>query len=318
MPWLIAKALTIPIDETRVARRGFHVDDPAVQRRLESIGESFLHGYHAVLRNADAPALRIDPELQGFAFEGAAMALTLLDHMLPLNGGRFRRFLRGDGAPHAYMLHVGAGWAIARHPWLRLRSAAFLRSLDPLLRWLAMDGYGFHQGYFYWPLSVSRQDIPRGIDGYARRAFDQGLGRSLWFVEGADGARIAATIARFPQARRADLWSGVGLASAYAGGAGEPDLEQLREAAGSYLPQVAQGVAFAAKARQRAGNPACHTDLACRVLCRASSEQAAAITDSALRDLPPDGAEPAYEVWRQRIQEQFILSSQLLSGGVFK
>ncbi len=33
--------------------------------------------------------------------------------------------------------------------------------------------------------------------------------------------------------------------------------------------------------------------------------KAAAVTDRARENLPPDGAEPAYEVWRQRIQAQF-------------
>jgi hypothetical protein len=319
---LTNRILSIPAEETRVTRRGFSVRESRVKLRLESIGETFLFGYHAALRDEGDAALTlrlraIDIEMQGFAFEGAAMSLTLLDHMLPLNRGRFQRFLAGDGQPHAYMLHVGAGWALARLPWLRWRTDAFLRGLDPLLRWLAMDGYGFHQGYFYWPRSVRRQEIPRGLSGYARRAFDQGLGRSLWFVEGADADQIGATICAFSQSRRADLWSGVGLASAYAGGVSEVDLESLRESAGEYLSQVAQGAAFAAKARQRAGNPAAHTDLACRVLCRASAERAAAVTDSALEDLPPDGAEPAYEAWRLRIQEQLRMSFQV-AGGVFK
>jgi hypothetical protein len=318
---LTNRILSIPAEEARVTRRGFSVRDPGVQLRLESIGETFLAGYHAALREEGGAALTrrlrsIDSEMQGFAFEGAAMSLTLLDHMMPVNRGRFQRFLAGDGQPHAYMLHVGAGWALARLPWLRWRTDAFLRGLDPLLGWLAMDGFGFHQGYFYWPRPV-RQEIPRGLSAYARRAFDQGLGRSLWFVEGAEAAQIGATIGTFSQSRRADLWSGVGLASAYAGGVCESALELLREAAGEYLPQVAQGVAFAAKARERAGNPAPHTDLACRVLCRASAERAAAITDSALENLPPDGVEPAYEAWRQRIQEQFSMSFQV-AGGILK
>src|ERR1022692_1923089 len=66
----------------------------------------------------------IDAELQGFAFEGAAMALTLLDHFMPVNRGRFHRFLHGEGAPHFYMLHVGAGWAMARLPWLGWRGGS--------------------------------------------------------------------------------------------------------------------------------------------------------------------------------------------------
>jgi len=326
MGWLTDRMLSIPVEETRVSRRGFHVRDAAVEARLESIGRTFLRGYHAALPDQGGAALAhrlgsVDTELRGFAFEGAAMALTLLDHLIPINRGRFHRFLHGEGAPHSYMLHVGAGWALARLPWLRWRVNSFISTLDSLGRWLALDGYGFHQGYFYWPRSVRRQEVPRGIAGYARRAFDQGLGRSLWFVEGADAAQIGAAIAAFPELRQPDLWSGVGLACAYAGGGGAAQLEVLREAAGPYLAEAAQGAAFAAKARARAGNPASHTELACGVLCGRSADAAAGVTDSALIDLPVDGAEPAYETWRRRIQnsfqEQSILTCQPL-GGILK
>ena len=318
---LTNRLLRIPTEETRVSRRGFHVSDQAVAERLESIGETFLRGYHAALPDHGGAALArsldaVAPELRGFAFEGAAMGLTLLDHLLPMNRGRFHRFLHGEGSPHSYMLHVGAGWALARLPWLRWRVNSFISALDPLGRWLALDGYGFHQGYFYWPDAVSRQEVPRGLAGYARRPFDQGLGRSLWFVEGADARRIADAISAFPPARQPDLWSGVGLACAYAGGRDLPHLELLREAAGPYLAQAAQGAAFAAKARQRAGNPAPHTELACGVLCGRSAQAAAAVTDFALRDLPEDDVEPAYEIWRQRIQELMLICQPL--GGVVK
>src|ERR1039457_6890759 len=167
MAWLTNRILGIPDDEALVSRRGFHVRDPDVQLRLELIGQTFLRGYHAALPDQGGAALArslgaIDAELQGFAFEGAAMALTLLDHLMPVNRGRFHRFLQGPGAPHFYMLHVGAGWAMARLPWLRWRVNSFISTLDPLARWLALDGYGFHQGYFYWPDSLPPQKVSGG------------------------------------------------------------------------------------------------------------------------------------------------------------
>jgi transposase InsO family protein len=227
------------------------------------------------------------------------MALYLLDLLSPWKHDRFDRFLKGPGWPHAYMVHVGAGWALAQ---LRRRVERALKRLDPLLGWLAVDGYGFHQGYFRWPETVELRRVPRALSGYARRVFDQGLGRSLWFVEGADVDRIAATIGRYERARHADLWSGVGLACAYAGGVDRESIERLSAMAGAHHPQLAQGVAFAAKARERAGNPAGHTHLACEVLCGMPGEAAARLTDEALWDLP-DGAElPIYEVWRRLIQ----------------
>jgi hypothetical protein len=71
-------------------------------------------------------------------------------------------------------------------------------------------------------------------------------------------------------------------------------------------PELAQGVAFAAKARERAGNPAAHTELAAQAICGLSAAEAAAVTDAAFQDLPADRpGEPAFEVWRRRIQDQF-------------
>ncbi|MFN3920123.1 MAG: DUF1702 family protein [Methylohalobius sp.] len=276
-----------------------------MRARIEKIGEVFLQGYHAALLEDDLFGLaerlaQIELEFCGFAYEGAAMGLYLSD-FFTLWQRRYDSFLQGPGAPHRYMVHVGAGWALARLPGSPEKR---LRPMDPLLRWLALDGFGFHQGYFHWPAFIAAQEAPKGLSGYGVCAFAQGLGRSLWFVEGADPERIALVIAAFPKHCQGHLWSGVGLACAYAGGADKATLETLREQGKEFLPQVAQGAAFAAKARQRAGNPAAHTDLACRVLCGLSAEQAAEITDLALEGLPAAGEVPAYELWRRRIQAQ--------------
>jgi hypothetical protein len=187
---------------------------------------------------------------------------------------------------------------MARIPWgLRM-----LDRLDPLLRWLALDGYGFHQGYFRSNDYVEQARTPNVPRGYAQRAFDQGLGRSLWFVRGADVQRIAQTIGRFPESRRADLWSGVGLAAAYAGGIESADLQALRRLAQPYLSELAQGAAFAAKARDKAGNPASHTELACEVLCGMSAHVAARLAGDALSTIRPDGSGECYEAWRAGIR----------------
>lgn len=307
-------AFGISPEEATFARRGFHVGDTRAQLRLEQIGNVFLQGYRAVFEDdgLDALALRlraVDAELRGFAFEGAAMGLTLLDHVSLRQGRRLQRFLNGPGAAHVYMVHVGAGWALARLPWLRRHVDQYLARLDPLLCWLVVDGYGFHEGYFNWPHVIKRQAIPNQLQGYARRVFDQGLGRSLWFVEGADVQRISSTVSSFEPQRRADLWSGVGLACAYAGGVDQAGIKAMQTTAQPYTPQLAQGAAFAAKVRQRANNPAMHTEIACRVLCESSAEASALITDVALEKLPGDGEEPDYEVWRRRVQARFAMET---------
>ncbi len=306
--WVKRRLFSIAAEETTFARRGFRQGDPQIRQRLEKVGRCFVSGYHFALDGGNSSAALssrlagLEAEFRGFGYEGAAMALALLDFMTPWNSGRLEAFLQGPGKPHIYMASVGAGWAAARLPWAL---NTILGRLHPLLRWLALDGYGFHEGYFRWPRSVGRQEVPRRLKGYARRAFDQGLGRSLWFVECADVEAAADRIDHFEEHRRADLWCGMGLACAYAGALDESGLKRLLHVSKGYRPELAQGASFAAKARSRAGNLAPHTEEACRLLCGMTAHEAVRLTEKTSEDLAFDGPEPAYEVWRRRVQQHF-------------
>lgn len=287
----------------------FSAGDTPTWRHLERAVLAAVGGYDEVLRSSRIADLgvRLDrrpTELRGYAHEGAAMALTALDCVLTRRS-RFTEFLAGPGAPHVYMVHIGAGEALAR---LRRRPEPFVAALpDRVLCWLVLDGYGFHQGFFARRRYVDRQRVPAHLSAYGRRVFDQGIGRSLWFTAGARVPRIAAVVDAFPAHRRADLWLGVGVAAAYVGGVGRSALDELRLAAGAHAAQLAVGAAFVAKGRERAGNPVPHTDLACAVLCGGlSAERAARIVDAAFEDLPVTGPEPAYAVLQQRISAQFV------------
>lgn len=305
--------LGISAAETRFERRGFRGATPEVRQRLEAIGATFVEGYHAALDVARADLLPerlqgVEREMAGFAYEGAAMGLAVLDTVMPWRNSEWRALLAGAGAPHAYMVYIGAGWAAAR---LGGNVARFMKNEDdPVLRWLVIDGLGFHDGYFHWPRTITAQRRPEQFGAHALRVFDQGLGRSLWFVEGAEPSRIARTIARFDPERRGDLWAGAGLAATYAGGIDHAGLEALRAACGTHLPHLAQGAAFAAQARVRASNPAPGTDLACGILCGMAAPDAAEITEQARRDLADDAGTPAFELWRRRIQNRFTHESE--------
>jgi len=278
-----------------------------MRQRLEKIGATFLEGYNAAVTRGVANELmlgeleQVDLELRGFAYEGAAMWLALLDRLTPWRPDRFPQFLHTKGDVHAYMMHVGVGWVWARLPF-GTRHAR--RQLDPVLAWLAYDGWGFHEGFFRWSKYIDGRRWPRQLIGYEKRSFDQGLGRSWWFLNGGNPDLILETIEHFPAERRGDLWSGIGLAAAYAGIVTQEVLCTLRNYAGEKWPCLAQGAVFAAKARQRARNSADHTELATNILCGLSTTEAARLCDTTLENLPENGSEPAFEIWRTRIQNQ--------------
>ena len=310
--WLRRWVFGLSDEAVSFERRGFQGADAAMRRRIDVVCRAFLTGYYFSLegnssRELESKLAAVEPELRGFAFEGAAMGLALRERVTPWNSGLLKKFLAGHGDAHAYMIHVGLGWVWARAPFGFRRCQ---KKLDPLLGWLAFDGWGFHEGFFHWPNYIAGQPAPQKLKGYERRAFDQGLGRSLWFVNGGNVELITRTISHFSADRQGDLWSGLGLAATYAGMADEDALQKLRENSGPFRPQLAQGAAFATKARQRAGNTTAYTDRAAKKICELSAEDAAHLTDAALENLPADAAEPAYEIWRRRIQTHFVRNPQ--------
>src|SRR6185436_11281433 len=91
--------------ETSFAVRGFRWDSEEIRERLEGIAATFVRGYHAALET-DPPALaerldREEPYARGWAYEGAAMALTLLDVLTGRRQGRLHNLLAGAGSAHA-------------------------------------------------------------------------------------------------------------------------------------------------------------------------------------------------------------------------
>lgn len=306
------RLMTPSHNETKLSTRGFYDKGPEARETLETIGATFLDGYAFAVeeRDQDRAHLRLERipvRFRGFGYEGAAMGLAMLDG-LPVPGrGRVSAFLAGHGAPHHYMVYVGVGWAMARLP--RFRWAA-IAPADPLLRWLALDGYGFHQAYFRTRRYVHEQyretAFPWPGDerrGYAGNVIDQGIGRALWFVGGTDPTVVANIVDGFAQERRADLYSGVGLAAGYACGADEAELRRLLERAGRHAPQLAQGAAFAATARVEAGLVTEQTELAAKVLCGLTPQQAAEVCTQARPVTVVDEELTAFETWRRRIAE---------------
>ena len=125
---LRARLIRIDSRETSFDVRGFAPCPVHVRRRLEWHGECFARGFNSAVAAGSADELGarladVEASERGFAFEGAAMGLALLDLLVPVRARRLGPFLAGPARPHVYMAHVGAGWALARlrrRPWGRL------------------------------------------------------------------------------------------------------------------------------------------------------------------------------------------------------
>ena len=307
LPWtraLCRRLLWITAEDAGLAGRTLFA--PAAEKRdlLDAAPKYFVTGYQGGLSAPDLDSLmvcidRVAEEHRGYAVEGAAMAVAVSDALRIFRPAWLPRFLAGPARDQVFIAHVGIGWSFARVPWARRR---LWRHLHPLYRWLAYDGWGFHHGFFTRDLYRAPLTRPGPLTGYCRRAFDQGLGRALWFIGGGDPRTSGEVIRRQAPRRRGDLWSGLGLAAAYTGSASERDFADLMALAGRHRPDLAQGVAFAAEARHRAGNTTAKTDDACRIVWGMPQGDVARVTDETVAVDGIDDSGAQYEAWRTRIR----------------
>ncbi|PXX70616.1 uncharacterized protein DUF1702 [Nocardia tenerifensis] len=296
--------------------RGFPARNPHAAACLETAGATFLEGFGVAAERgtaAEAAAVlsEIESNRRGFAFEGAAMALAIRDGLPIGHNHHVADFITAAGE-HLYMIYVGVGWALARLP-RPLHRAALTGTTDPVLLWLALDGYGFHQAYFHTDRYVKQQYVDSAPPivttrhpDYVPHAIDQGIGRALWFVSGADPAAACTMINGFAPDRRADLFAGLGLAATYAGGATESELAALRDQSAAYREHIGQGATFAAEARSRARVVQPGTATALAILTGQRVEDASSLAiETRPAEATIDGR-AGFEVWRERIRRRCL------------
>ena len=289
---------------------------PEVVERLERILGCFIQGYNLALASKSNVTLMgqldaaFDAHHVGFAYEGAGMGLTVLDLLTPGRVSRLQAFVSRDAPGHDYIAMVGAGLAMARMSWASPMFRRYLDGFDPLVRWCVPDGYGFHEGYFAPARYVDdREGAPTKFTCDEKQLFDSGIGRSLWWTCGASASLIAQSIDRFPLPRRAEMWCGIGVACAYAGGDNGESLGALLEFAGDYRGDFLSGFPFAARMRQRAANPSPTTSNACKQLLGRTvdetADMASHLLERAVEDLGARAGREGYAFVRRGLTDIF-------------
>lgn len=246
---------------------------------------------------------RTENEFRSIAYEGASMTIALMD-LEQKNTLNVWYTFNDRAAKHTAQTHAGLGWALAQQN----RSALpFLESLAPLLRFRVIDGCGYYDGIFRQRQSIKGQKIPEELNKTMLQAYDQGIGRSLWYACKGDLKKLEELISLFPTDRHAALWIGIGVASAYVGGCDENLLNALFSASQKHQAQLATGAILAARARVQAKAITTDVELACRVWCRTSAQNALLLTIEAEPDLSANATD-AYFLWLTQIENKLLLS----------
>lgn len=321
-------ALTPSFAKISFRRRGFPVSPTPGTEQLEAIPRSVICGFEWGIETRSQRELEqrlelMSVDLRGFGYEGATMAYTIRDAMAGGRGHRARGLLMGSGQPHIFLTYIGIGFAMSHLPrplWRNVLPDLTGSAFYPTMSWFAVDGHGFDLAYFKTREYVDRQRVPKpypwdGCPGYFPRAIDFGVGRALWFIHGGRPADAVAAARRFDGGRQADLFSGLGLAAAFAGGCEADGLGELLDGAGEHRAEVSLGAVLAVKGRHFSGHVPEYTEAAAKVLTDMSVEQVVDLADRTEVPYEQGTAQiPAYELWRRRIREHFTTPAVTSAG----
>lgn len=249
-----------------------------VVQRMEKIRLVFQHALH-IAEERDVLTIikrleETDNEFRVVAYEGAAMGLALKDlHEGTLS--KWSSLVRNSNPNFVSHVHVGLGWAIAKK---KPASLLFLESLDPFMVFRVLDGYGYCDGTFRQVPTIQNKERPGHVETKYLQAYDQGVGRSLWYMSKGDPQKVVSMIESFPELRQPALWRGVGIACSFVGGNTESALSALLDFSAKNREHLAVGVAIASRARMQTNTLNEDVELSCRILCNLSADEVIQLT----------------------------------------
>jgi hypothetical protein len=247
----------------------------SVETKMDDIQNAFLHVQDIFFESPDwkrhvAELESTDIEFRSIGYESASMSIALEDLKQGEQLSNWLHFLNEVASAHATQVHVGLGWAIAQ----ALKNPInYFPELNPMMRYRVFDGYGYYEGIFRRRRSIINHIKLQVADTIASAAIDQGIGRSIWYLNKGiiDDAKIM--IEGFAVERQKDLWRGLGIAIAYVGGCNEELLKEIFSKSDSYKTQLATGAVMALVSRDSAKYISTDAELACKIFCNKTAEQ---------------------------------------------
>ena len=186
---------------------------------------------------------QFEPRYRSVAFEGASMGVAIQNSL-----GTWNKYAKA-AEKHATQVHIGLGWAIAEG---QMNLASTLSEIEPDFQVKVLDGYGYWHVLFRRRLTIRTQTIPKNITSEYQSGFDQGIGRTIWYITKGEVAKVVNIINHFSEDRRANLWQGIGVASTYVGGCSDELIGELKSASSEFKKNFETGIESAESSLKRA------------------------------------------------------------------
>ena len=232
-----------------------------LEKRIEIIQSSFQAGKLEAekfgLTSTCAFEAKVPNEFISVAFEGFSMGIALKSLRENQSLVDWNVFFNNHGQKHTSQVYVGLGWALCE---LDVPLESALHTIDGKWKLRILDGYGYYSAIFKRRETIRKMEIPCQISADFVPAFNQGIGRSLWYISNGDVERLNRNIELFASTRRYDIWRGVGIAMTFVGGIQKDAIEKIEACAGNAINELHLGILMAQSSRLKAESVSSNAD----------------------------------------------------------
>lgn len=225
------------------------------KKQMAVIAQTFQEARRFAETEEDMGAIRsylqkMEPDFRPVAYEGVSMAISV--DALMRNGKIDSWFESFNQLDPLFFDHavIGLGWALSRVEGITPEMFSNIKTEQV---WRVFDGLGYHDGIFRRKKVLTGPLLSDELKSGYGSAYDQGIGRQLWYAGQSDISVTLEYLNEFAAERKSDLWRGVGVAATFVGGLEYQDWIELLRAASRFSLDVKCGIVMVANARSANG-----------------------------------------------------------------
>ena len=278
----------------------------SISDNINAVIESFHSGKDLALENHDSDSLikeliEVKSNFPSVVFEGAASGIANKIFSEGQDLQLWLDFANKIDKAHQAQAFVGLGWTLAENAIL---PNSIFEKIQPIRYGRILDGYGYYHGLLRRRIFVKGAKQPEHISELELQAFDQGIGRGIWYTSKGDLNLLEQMLSAFDEKRIPALWRGIGVASFYVGGLDERLSKTLLELSEEYKASFLTGAALAAMGKSLNENISSADKITFEAI-EMNTEKLAELALEAEKKFASSCSKDAYFEWLDELETNF-------------